>query len=64
MENHCCMRCNRNARDGQSWGHANPQLSQDIQKTDLSQHEKADLVAFMKACTGALPIVEQGRLPP
>ena len=44
-------------------GHPNPQLSKDIKKIELTKQEKDDLVAFMKACTGAFPKVETGRLP-
>jgi len=44
-------------------GHPNPPLSKDIKKLDLSDQEQKDLVAFMKACTGEFPEVEQGRLP-
>jgi cytochrome c peroxidase len=44
-------------------GHPNPTLDKDIKKFDMTAEEKADLVAFMKACTGPFPEVEQGRLP-
>lgn len=44
-------------------GHPNPQLSEKVKKLNLKDQEKADLVAFMKACTGAFPKVETGRLP-
>ena len=44
-------------------GHPNPYLSDKIKKLDLSPQDKADLVEFMKALTGALPVVEVGRLP-
>ena len=44
-------------------GHQNLNLSKDILKLDLSSQDKADLVEFMKACTGPLPDVEEGRLP-
>ena len=44
-------------------GHQNPNLSKDILKLDLSPQDKADLVEFMKACTGPLPDVKEGRLP-
>ena len=44
-------------------GHPNPQLSKDIKKIELTNQQKDDLVAFMKACTGAFPKVETGRLP-
>ena len=44
-------------------GHKNPHLSADIKPLELTEQEKADLVAFMKACTGDFPKVETGRLP-
>jgi cytochrome c peroxidase len=44
-------------------GHANPHLSEKIKPLKLSATEKADLVAFMQACTGPTPAVETGRLP-
>jgi cytochrome c peroxidase len=44
-------------------GHANPYLDEKIKKLDLSAQDKADLVAFMKACSGPFPQVEQDRLP-
>ena len=44
-------------------GHPNANLSKDILKLDLTPQDKADLVEFMKACTGPLPDVEEGRLP-
>lgn len=44
-------------------GHPNPHLSMNVRKLELTDQDKADLVAFMKACTGPLPVVEQGRLP-
>ena len=44
-------------------GHANPNLSEKIRPLKLSAQEKADLVAFMKACTGPTPSVETSRLP-
>ncbi len=44
-------------------GHKNPHLSKDVRSLKLSQQDKADLVAFMNACTGEFPRVEQGRLP-
>ena len=44
-------------------GHPNPHLSDKIKKLDLTDQEKADLVAFMKALTGPLPKVERLRLP-
>jgi cytochrome c peroxidase len=44
-------------------GHPNPHLSDKVKKLDLTDQEKADLVAFMKALTGPLPKVERLRLP-
>ncbi|MBL8849710.1 MAG: c-type cytochrome [Planctomycetaceae bacterium] len=44
-------------------GHPNPHLDEKIKKLNLSDQDKADLVAFMKACNGAFPIVEHARLP-
>jgi len=44
-------------------GHQNPHLSAKIRPLKLSAEEKADLVAFMKACTGPTPTVEVSRLP-
>lgn len=44
-------------------GHANPNLSDKIKPLKLTAEERADLVAFMRACTGPLPAVETGRLP-
>lgn len=44
-------------------GHPNPHLSEKIKKLDLTEQDKLDLVAFMEACTGDFPPVEQGRLP-
>ena len=44
-------------------GHQNPTLSEKIRPLKLTSQEKADLVAFMKACTGPTPTVEAGRLP-
>ncbi len=44
-------------------GVPNPWLSDKIEKINLTQQEKEDLVAFMEACTGDLQIVERGRLP-
>jgi len=44
-------------------GHPHPNLDKDIKKLNLTPEEKADLVAFMKACTGPLPKVNEGRLP-
>ncbi len=45
-------------------GHPNPYLSDKIKKLDLTDQDKADLVAFMKeGLTSSLPPVETGRLP-
>ena len=44
-------------------GTANPTLSPKMKKLDMTEQEKLDLVAFMEACTGAFPVVNQGRLP-
>jgi cytochrome c peroxidase len=44
-------------------GHPNPHLSAKIRPLKLSAEEKADLVAFMKSCTGPTPTVELSRLP-
>ena len=34
-----------------------------IERTSLSRQDRDDLVAFVKACSGSLPVVEKGRLP-
>ncbi len=44
-------------------GHPNPNLSKDVRKLNLTDQEKADLVAFMKALSGGFPQVEFERLP-
>jgi cytochrome c peroxidase len=45
-------------------GHPNPHLSDKIKKLELTDQQKADLVAFMKeGLQGTLPEPEQGRLP-
>ncbi len=44
-------------------GHPNPWLSDKIKKLDLTAQDKADLVAFMKACSGEFPKVNSARLP-
>jgi cytochrome c peroxidase len=44
-------------------GHKNANLSKDVRPLKLTKQEKADLVAFMKACTGRFPRVERRRLP-
>ena len=45
-------------------GHANPHLSDKMKKLELSDTEKASLVAFMnEALTSEMPAIEEGRLP-
>ena len=44
-------------------GHPNAFLSEKIRPLKLTAQEKADLVEFMKACTGPTPTVEVSRLP-
>lgn len=44
-------------------GHPNPHLSDKVRPLKLSAQDKADLVEFMKACTGPTPTVETSRLP-
>jgi cytochrome c peroxidase len=44
-------------------GHPNPHLSDKIRPLNLTAQDKADLVEFMKACTGPTPTVETSRLP-
>ena len=44
-------------------GNANPYLDKDLKKLDLTDQEKADLVAFMKALTGEESKVELPKLP-
>jgi len=44
-------------------GHPNSNLSEKIKKLDLTDQDKADLVAFMEACTGDFPKINRGRLP-
>ena len=44
-------------------GHPHPQQSEKIKPLNLTAEERADLVEFMKACTGPTPPVETGRLP-
>jgi len=44
-------------------GHPHANLSDRIRPLKLSAQEKADLVEFMKACTGPTPTVEVSRLP-
>lgn len=44
-------------------GHPNPHLSDKIRPLNLTAQDKADLVEFMKSCTGPTPTVETSRLP-
>lgn len=44
-------------------GQPNPHLSEKVRPLNLTDQEKADLVEFMKACTGPTPTVETSRLP-
>jgi cytochrome c peroxidase len=44
-------------------GHPNEWLSEKIVKLDLTEQDKKDLVAFMKALSGPFPKVETARLP-
>jgi cytochrome c peroxidase len=45
-------------------GHPNPTLDEKVKKLELSDQDKADLVAFMKeGLLGKFPKVESGRLP-
>ena len=44
-------------------GHPNPQLSDKVKKLDLTDQDKADLVAFLEALSGDFPQVETDRLP-
>ncbi len=44
-------------------GHPNPHLSEKVRPLNLTEQDKADLVEFMKACTGPTPSVETSRLP-
>ncbi|MDX1969316.1 MAG: cytochrome c peroxidase [Planctomycetaceae bacterium] len=44
-------------------GTPNPWLSDKVKPLKLTSQEKQDLVAFMEACSGSFPQVEQGRLP-
>ncbi|VAX38524.1 Cytochrome c551 peroxidase [hydrothermal vent metagenome] len=44
-------------------GGANKHLSKKMKKLELTKQDKADLVAFMKACTGNFPKIETERLP-
>lgn len=45
-------------------GNANPHLDKDMKKLNLTAQEKTDLVAFMKALTGAPVKVDLPTLPP
>ncbi|HTN77643.1 MAG TPA: cytochrome-c peroxidase, partial [Pirellulaceae bacterium] len=44
-------------------GHPNPNLSDKMKKLDLTAQDKKDLVEYMRALTGDLPPVKEGRLP-
>lgn len=44
-------------------GHPNPHLSDKFREVKIEPQEKADLIEFMKSCSGELPKVEMGRLP-
>ncbi|MCA8999739.1 MAG: c-type cytochrome [Planctomycetaceae bacterium] len=44
-------------------GTPNKNLSDKVKPLNLTQQEKEDLVAFMKACTGPFPKIERERLP-
>lgn len=44
-------------------GHPNAHLSEKVVPLKLTAQEKADLVEFMRACTGPFPKVETARLP-
>lgn len=44
-------------------GEANPHLSEKVKKLEITDQDKADLVAFMKALTGEFPKIESERLP-
>ncbi|MCP4886239.1 MAG: c-type cytochrome, partial [Planctomycetaceae bacterium] len=45
-------------------GHPNPTLSDKMKKLNLTDQEKADVVAFMnEGLTGEFPVVRQSRLP-
>jgi len=44
-------------------GHPSKYLSEKIRPLKLSEQDQADLVEFMKACTGPTPTVETSRLP-
>ena len=44
-------------------GHPSKHLSEKIRPLNLTEQDQADLVEFMKACTGPTPTVETSRLP-
>jgi cytochrome c peroxidase len=44
-------------------GHPSRHLSSKIRPLNLTDQEQADLVEFMRACTGPTPPVETSRLP-
>lgn len=44
-------------------GHPNPYLSDKMKKLNLTEQEKEDLLSYMHALTGPLPIVCEDRLP-
>lgn len=44
-------------------GHPSKYLSEKIRPLKLTEQDEADLVEFMKACTGPTPTVETSRLP-
>ena len=44
-------------------GHPSKHLSDKIRPLNLTEQDQADLVEFMKACTGPTPTVETSRLP-
>lgn len=44
-------------------GHPNQWLDEKVKKLKVTDQDKADLVAFMKACSGPFPKVEPARLP-
>ncbi|MBX3436446.1 MAG: c-type cytochrome [Planctomycetaceae bacterium] len=44
-------------------GHPNPWLSEKVKKFEMTDQDKQDLVAFMKALSGPFPAVEAARLP-
>ncbi|MCC7086290.1 MAG: c-type cytochrome [Pirellulales bacterium] len=44
-------------------GHPNKNLDEKIKPLNLTDQEQADLIAFMKACSGSLPKVNESRKP-